>query len=104
MPQSEQLPQVRRGHADDCQDIPQRTFGHIAARMNGDDDVTTVGMAHDVVAPADPRHGEPCPSERLHHLVAGVPPGRAQASGDIEGQRQLIRRANLCKQDHQRIS
>jgi len=55
-------------------------------------------VPHDVVASSDPDDGEPCPFQRLHNPVARQGRARALASGDVERERQLGRRANLGDQ------
>jgi hypothetical protein len=41
-------------HADDREDVTEGSFGHVASRMDRDGHSATVGMAHNVVAAADP--------------------------------------------------
>jgi hypothetical protein len=73
------------------------------AWVNRYDDRAAIGMAHDVMAAADSRDRESGTFKRLDNLRL-VLPGWRQASGDVERQRQLIRRAGLGEQDLQRLA
>jgi hypothetical protein len=56
---SEQTLQFCHRHGGVSQNSAERSFGHVASRMDGDGSTATVWMAHDVVAASYPRHLEP---------------------------------------------
>ncbi len=55
----QQLPEVIFGQADNCQDVPQRSLGHVPAGMDRYRNGSTVRVFHDMVAATDPNHREP---------------------------------------------
>jgi hypothetical protein len=60
-------------------------------------------MAHHAMASADSHDRESSPFKRLDHPSPPEQPGGRRASGDVKGQRQLIRRVDLGEQRFQRI-
>ncbi len=54
----QQLPEFIFGHADNRQDVPQRSPRHISTSMDRHRNGSTIRMLHDVMAATDPSHGE----------------------------------------------
>ena len=95
---SEQLPEFVCRHTDNGQDVPQGSLGHIAARVDRDHHAPTIDMAHHMVTSADPHDREASPFQRLDYLRPRISPGSNRASGDVETQRQLVRRTDHSEQ------
>lgn len=60
-PRSEQSLQFRRCHTDIRQNAAKCSFRDVATWVNGNGGAASIGMAHHVMAPCDPRDLEPGP-------------------------------------------
>jgi hypothetical protein len=108
---SEQRAELVRSHADDVQDAPQGTLGHIPPRVYGDRNRAPIGMLHYVVAAGDPRETKSGALQRLDYLCARYgrdrtrhKPGSYQKSGDVECHSQLIGWLDYFEQSLKRVA
>jgi hypothetical protein len=108
---SEQRAELVRSHADDVQDAPQGTLGHIPPRVYGDRNRAPIGMLHYVVAAGDPRETKSGALQRLDYLCARYgrdrtrhKPGSYQKSGDVECYSQLVGWLNYIKESYESVA
>lgn len=94
---SEQLAKLVRRHADDGQDVPQGSLGHVLARVDWDGDRAPIGMPHHVMAAGNPLDNKTSTLERLDYLHSrygrdrtGHKAGSYQKSGHVECHGQLV--------------
>lgn len=108
---SEQLAELVRGHADDVEDAPQGTLGHVPACVYRDRNRTTIRVLHHVVAAGDPRETESGALQRLDYLCSRYgrdgtrhKPGSYQKSGDVECHGQLVGWLHNIEQGFERLA
>ncbi len=108
---SEQRAELVGSHADDVEDAPQGSLGHVAARVHWDWNRTSIRVLHHVMAARDPRKTEPGALQRLDYLRsryrrdgARHKPGSYQKSGDVECHSQLIGWLDYFEQSLKRVA